>query len=263
MAWFKNNSNIAFHKEYDDIAEDLIDYCVSTGTGYCKITLSCLPFVNLNRNGIIYRNDEETSLKVDALQSLNQIYKNKGGDCEDISLLAIAELNYIMSYCEEEGRDKPHFIAHVPTFSSYTKYIDWKRSDDIGGFYYVTKEMDWGYYNVDEFKISKDYKYYYTVCGLFYEESENYIGIIKTFLGDYILQDAGHCLLAFTTLPIESVDDIKKALEDSILVEPQTGMKYSQDTPKLLDSETSYGDVYISQVIVENDLYQFYESDDG
>ncbi len=261
MSWFKNNSNIAFHKEYDDIADDVIDYCTSTGTGNCKIILSCLPFVNLDRNGIIYRFDEETSLKEDALQSLNQIYKNQGGDCEDVSLLAVAELNYIMSYCKENGADKPQFFAFVPEFDSYLKYSN-RDKDDWGSFYYVTKELDWGYRNAKEHKIPKDYQHYYVVCGLFYEESENYEGL-ASFFGNGVLMDTGHCLLAFTTLPIESVDDIKKALEDSILVEPQTGMKYSQDTPKLLDSETSYEDTYISHVITENDLYQIYESDDG
>ena len=96
IQWFKQNINIENYEDYDLIKEEL-NQCIHYQNG-CRIDLLCLHSINKN-NGFRYKLDEETSKKVDFLQDLKQIFNNKGGDCEDISLLFRAEYNYLLNQC--------------------------------------------------------------------------------------------------------------------------------------------------------------------
>lgn len=96
IQWFKQNINIENYGDYGLIREEL-SRCVHYMDG-CRIDLGCLYSTN-KKNGFEYKLDEKTSKKADFLQDLRQIFSNKGGDCEDFSLLYRAEYNYLLSQC--------------------------------------------------------------------------------------------------------------------------------------------------------------------
>ena len=96
ISWFKKNSNIVGIGEYNSTGEQLKN-CIKRGAS-CKIDTSCIYQVN-KFNGIHYTDDLAATGKDDFLKDLKLIFYQKGGDCEDFSVLFNAEYNYLTDEC--------------------------------------------------------------------------------------------------------------------------------------------------------------------
>lgn len=126
MSWFTSNNNLNSTNTYIQIKDQLKKECLNTAQSQdvCEIKLDCIYNVN-QKNGISYKTDVDLASREDFLQSLDLIYKNKGGDCEDISLLFTAEYNFLADECENEGfdRDKIKASTHSMTFDGSYMYV--------------------------------------------------------------------------------------------------------------------------------------------
>lgn len=96
VTWFKQNSNIENFKDYDKIKDELSE-CLNP-KDKCRIDLTCIYEVN-RKNDFRYTEDETALGKEDFLKDLSLIFDQKGGDCEDFSLLFKAEYNYLVNQC--------------------------------------------------------------------------------------------------------------------------------------------------------------------
>lgn len=182
MKWFRANSVIK-KTDFRPLARELEKRCLKD----CKIKLGCIYLVN-DQEGYEYKSDELTKNATDKLQSLEEFKQNKGGDCEDYGLFFKAELNYLMSKCEN---------PKLETFR------------EGSGKYYLDKEKEWHINNVEGMKL--DATKPVVVCGSMLEPDTEY----------------GHCVLAFTEKEIENTDDFK-ALDEAVMVEPQDGSFYGE-----------------------------------
>jgi len=202
-AWFKLNSDIRNFTEYQKYFFQLDFSCVQLSGDYCYVKLACLPVVNDIYADFEYKTDESTSAKEDKLQGLSEFYANKGGDCEDYSLAAKAEINYLKSQCGTRGNDKIRFEAA-------------NRTDD-NKFYAVDTPQTWGYKNATAYYLPAEYAHPFVLCGTFPvgadPNNQNRLG--------------GHCLIAFSVVAPSSSKNIHDAIADAILVEPQTGFYYA------------------------------------
>ena len=132
IKWFRENSNIENVSDYEAFRTQL-NKCVKFKNN-CEIDLKCIYDVNKD-NGIRYRYDEDTTDRADFLKDLKLIHNQKGGDCEDFSLLFVAEYNYLLNQC----------------LSNYTR---WQITSTV-----INAKKDYSY-KIDE-------NYMYTVCGTF------------------------------------------------------------------------------------------------
>ena len=94
--WFKENSNVENLEIYDSMKTGL-NSCIEFRNS-CRINFECINSVN-EKNKFKYRLDEETTGRLDFLKDLRLIYNQKGGDCEDYSILFKAEYNYLLGKC--------------------------------------------------------------------------------------------------------------------------------------------------------------------
>lgn len=226
LEWFNLNTNLDNLNDYSVVEKDLRTSCLKIDDEKkCWIRTSCLNYVN-NESGFSYQYDNMTRSKEDSLQGLQEIYNNKGGDCEDFSLLAMAELNYLNSYCADKRGEETTYVA-------FTEAEGKKHFVEFTDQYYIKDAEDYTFY----------LKNYYVACGNFPKNRwELY----------------GHCLLAFSDIPLnESVYD---SLSNALLIEPQTGeivfdLRRQSDiqVPKNSHVEGSF----ISLVFDSRDMYIF------
>ena len=191
--------------------------CVNFDEDICEIKLSCLNYVNNEENEFSYQKDEK-----DHLLGLEEIYKQKGGDCEDYSTLAMAELNYLIDYCDDNKMNETLYIAFKDK-DNKKHYVEFSEN------YYIEDAQDYEFYLKD----------YYVVCG-------NFIDV------------GGHCLLGFSDIPINV--DVYRSLKNAILIEPQTGeIKYDlrRDTVIKVPKKDYIEDFYIYLVYDNEDMYLF------
>ncbi|MCD6414806.1 MAG: hypothetical protein J7L23_04245 [Candidatus Diapherotrites archaeon] len=233
MNWFRENSNIDHFSDYKHFQDSLKSRCVKLEHGDCNINLACLSFVNSYKEGLEYKTDNETSGTSDALQNLESIISNKGGDCEDFSILFMAELNYLTGFCTEKN-----------TNASFTGFVQG------GSIFYVENSRTYYLKNTEKKQLPKEYENYYMACGNF-PEAPN----VETS-SDVV----GHCVVAFSPRPIASSKDVYSSLKDAILVEPQTGeLVYDlrNDTEMLVPSNSTYGRYFLYLVVTDKDSYDF------
>ncbi len=101
MEWFAKNSNIKNSDQYNLTREKLNSTCIKTDAN-CHIDLSCIYQTNYDY-GIRYIEDTSSIRKEDFMLNLSLIDTFKGGDCEDFSLLFMAEYNYLFEQCQQRG----------------------------------------------------------------------------------------------------------------------------------------------------------------
>ncbi len=94
--WFRQNTNVANISAYETIRQEL-GKCVKV-RGNCTIDLGCINNVN-QQNYFEYSSDDRSTGRKDYLKNLSMIYGQKGGDCEDFSLLFRAEYDYLVDTC--------------------------------------------------------------------------------------------------------------------------------------------------------------------
>jgi len=251
MKWFTTNSTLDSTSNQKRMGSLLISNCLKKNLDNCEIKTACLRLVGSKEFGTFsftYKFDEITSNKTDYLQSLNQFFENKGGDCEDFSLLFKAQMNYLINSC---GKEKIKIEAYTTT-----------KNDNE---YFVNYNNTWFLSKAKAKKLLSENIYPTIVCGNMYDLRSEQIN--------------GHCVVAFTSKKISSSDDLS-FLVGAELVEPQSGeyLGIVQDPNKVgIDADDSinqnyaniflitkenYDNVilnpsYIHTIITDNDLYHF------
>jgi hypothetical protein len=225
MEWFRTNSVLE-----EEFIEPSLDTCIRLEGDTCRIKTGCIHLVNAKLLEMRYIPDLETSNQRDKMQNLSSIFKNKGGDCEDFSLLYKAQWNYLMEQC---GNSK----IVVEGWESST-----------GDKYALDYEQNWLKDNAKAVVFS-DYKYPSIVCGNMFDPNSGRVN--------------GHCVVAFTKKEIKSVKDLSE-LDKALLIEPQNGKylglindKSSEVSLRGLNNQYSS---YIYQVITNNDHFAFSNS---
>ncbi len=200
LNWFNTNSNIDNVLTYSRVQIGLRKYCIHIENNECQIKLSCIPFINEEKNSIKYLNDSELG-KEDFMQDLNSIYENKGGDCEDLSLLTNAEINYLKTECNQQKEDYQHitFIGYEPAKGQ--KHFIENREE-----YFIKDSRDYKF----------ELKHNYIICGNLPLKPWETKAIPKESW-----EISGHCLLAFSDIALE--EGIKKSINSALLIEPQSG----------------------------------------
>lgn len=251
MKWFTNNSILDNSSNQKRMSSLLVSNCLKKNFDNCEIKTACLRLVGSKEFGTFsfsYKLDEITSSKTDYLQSLTQFFENKGGDCEDFSLLFKAQMNYLINYC---GKEKITIEAYTTT----------KNENE----YFVNYNNNWFLSKAKPKKISSENIYPTIVCGNMYDLRSEQIN--------------GHCVIAFTSKKIISSVDLSP-LVGAELVEPQSG----EYLGKIIDSSNqnavvddsvnqNYSNIfliskenysfvisnpsYIHTIITDNDLYHF------
>lgn len=226
--WFRRNNNVDTLSKYDGVKEKLKEQCVER-TDTCIIDLTCINEVNTDE-GFKYGYDDYATGREDFLKDLDKIYSQRGGDCEDFSLLFTAEYNYLKDHCladysQENVKLKAKEQAKNKVHQEDAPYIDIEGS------------------------------YMYTICGNF--DPGQVI--------DY--EYAGHCLVAITNDPIQSSNDVYDNIKKSTLVEPQNG--FFQGIMGETDMITIFPESvapdtlhFISMVITDDDLMIYDEHAD-
>jgi hypothetical protein len=178
--------------------------------------------------------DDTTLGKQDKFISLSEFLQNKGGDCEDFSLLYKAEINYLLDNCT---KNKITIDAFVPG----------------SGKYFLDNSNTWYYSDAKKYTLKQGYTHPNIVCG---------------FLKDPNKSDAfgGHCVVAFSKEKITSINNLEN-LNLAELVEPQTGQYlghviYGGEAFKIeyyVDGEYIPEDSsYIKQIITNDDYYLYH-----
>ena len=238
LDWFQANASIAELPEYTDIRTSLINNCVKIEGSSCAVRLSCLNFVNEHEAGMSYQTDLSTVGKEDQIQSLSSVLSHQGGDCEDFTQLAFAELNYLEAYCAAQGASDVRYTAFEDTTGS-RHYVEASET------YYINDTQD--------IEVDSEARFFYPVCGSFpsaWDEASLSSGA-----------SYGHCLLGFSDREILKPGDSPLFLERAILIEPQSGKLVidlrSSGLFSIPTTELSPNPYYLSMVITDRDLYSF------
>jgi len=226
LDWFKENANL----ESKSLRSKLDSKCFSSTFSSCKIKAACLDLINEQFMGLKYK-DDTTLGKTDKFISISEFLQNKGGDCEDFSLLYKAEINYLLTGCAAKD-------LTIETFVSGS------------GNYFIDNSNLWYYADAKKYTLKSGYIYPNIVCGVLKDPNR-----ANTF--------GGHCVVAFSKEKISSIDDLEK-IDLAEMVEPQTGQYIGQIVYGLSTFKTEYyfdggyvpEDVsYIKQVITDDDYY--------
>lgn len=123
MEWFTENSNLANSDQFDEIKWKLKEKCIhNTSDNQCRIDLTCIYNVN-KQNSIWYRTDIAATGEEDILQSLDSIYSNHGGDCDDYAFLFTAEFNFLVDQCLISGFERDRIISLADDKSISGNYL--------------------------------------------------------------------------------------------------------------------------------------------
>lgn len=216
LSSFAENSNFRnMPEEYDYLRNGI----ALTKANECKIHLPKIVYVNDANFKLSYRDDIEGETE---LKSLNDIFDDYGGDCDDYSLLFMAEYNALMNSCVNSGFDRSEVMVDGMT-STYGVYI----IEDYGNSYL--------YYTGAPVDINNGDNYMYGVC---YNENET----------------AGHCVVGLFSDSIKSEEDISPLLDGVPLVEPQSGV-YLGEINEDIDEED------ILFLITDTDVYVLEENE--
>jgi len=233
IQWFRQNNHLK-NVDAEDIQDQLEYYCLIMTPIACQIKLGCLPFINEVQNEIMYEPDIAVG-RADYLKNLSLILESKGGDCEDISLLFVAEYNYLVDECLENGYAREQIKLYSYVDDRILKYI--VASDNATG-------VEWFIKNARAVEVSDGKSYLYTVCG--------------TFAG----QEFGHCVVVVSPSEIKRSSDVFSILNGAALVEPQNGklVGYINDESviSLYDNGQRPINTYLVYVIIlNNDMLLF------
>lgn len=228
ISWFKTNSN--FSDSLLDSAgvypfiKEIKKKCVDADA----INLACLPFVMEKKLDFGYIFEKE-----DRLYSLEEIVKNKGGDCEDYSIFTKALLNYIKGIYP----------------SSELTLRSWKTSFGSHFTIYTEGTSYWYVDNAEEYTIGD-------------------LGDLNPSVFCHTVTCAddaceGHCIVGVSETKIENVTDLGN-LEGTKLFEPQNGQYLGKIGSTYTICEKSIEDCgkksnHIFVIIGDDDLYVFEE----
>jgi hypothetical protein len=227
MQWFGTNAILS--SKQNRLLTILKANCKKRLNDTCKINLGCVFLINSEFENFKYINDEITSNEIDKLQSIEEFISNKGGDCEDYSLLFKAEFNSLIKSCEKDNL-KINLVA-------------WEEFDSSKRLW-LNNSQTWYFENARAVNIENNFPN--IVCGNMFDLQSKKIN--------------GHCVIAFTKNKIESISDLN-LLSNAPLVEPQSG-KYmgkinSTSNIFLINDNYSNIDSYINTVITDDDFFLF------
>ncbi len=200
MGWFSLNHD--FNNRIEEVEDTDNMYilaqlykCKKEEADYCKIKSGCLPFIN-TQNGVTYIADWRITGKIDYLKDIITTLDDKGGDCEDQSLLFVAEYNYLIDECMDMGYLRDEIKINTYVYEPGTMYfMTYDEQSRIQHYYPNSKPVD----------IANGDNYFYVVCGGRHDS--------KT----------GHCVVALTAEKIERSTELYGKLDGAPLIEPQTG----------------------------------------
>lgn len=228
LDWFKDNATL----KNNLIKSKLSTKCYSETSNSCRIKGACLDLVNEQFIGLKYKDDTLLN-KADKFQAIDEFLANKGGDCEDFSLLYKAEINYLLDSCKNK---KPKIEVFVPG----------------SGNYFIDNSNSWYYPKATKYTLKEGYIYPNIVCGVLKDPNKNNVF-------------GGHCVVALSKEKITSISDLNK-IDLAELIEPQTGqyigrIKHGPKTfgveyyekGKYIPQPVSY----IKQIITDDDYYLY------
>ncbi|MDD3084199.1 MAG: hypothetical protein PHP82_04200 [Candidatus ainarchaeum sp.] len=225
MDWFRTNSFLG--EKQKNILLQLKSNCINETIDSCQINLACLSLINNEFQNFSYLVDTKTSQEIDKMQSIEQFISNKGGDCEDYSLLFKAEYNSLVKDCLEEKKE--------------IKLFTWAKGNTR---YWLNNSSTWYRENAKKIFLEKDYIYPIIVCGNMYDFQSQKVN--------------GHCMIAFTKKEIFSTQDLIE-LNNAPIVEPQNGLyigKINSDSNiNMIDFEKNYS--YINTLITNQDFFLY------
>lgn len=231
MDWFRENSTIESINDLNRFKLKLKTKCVYCENDYCYIKTACIEHVNSTYLKLKYKEDIRTSKEEDKLQTLESFVNNKGGDCEDFSLLFTAQLRYLVDYIKLEKEKIPIIESIIEDKTNVDYYIYGDPGED-GSWYYDK--------NIKGYHLDENYIHPYVVCGNLYDiQSQEY---------------NGHCVTLVTNYEIERPEDISEKIYNSYLIEPQFGdfIDYV-DYSGLLGEQNNIGEIYM--IITKNDIF--------
>lgn len=232
IEWFKSNSKLENMSEEDRIKRELENSCIYVDGENCNIKLGCFYLINKREFNLEYKFDTETSNATDKLQSINDFFLNRGGDCEDYSFFYKAEYNYLLEECKDKNIILESWYRLNSSEELTKHWLNFQKS------WYIDEVVNVDFYN---------YKYPNVVCGNLYDPQKENV--------------SGHCMIAFTKEKIDYIGDLDK-LNGSILIEPQNGNYIGMvDDDVYLLNETLYNNhdfiSWINVVITDDDYYLF------
>ncbi len=225
LDWFNTNSVLG--ENHENVLLNLKSNCKKQTSKSCLINLGCFNLVNSKFINYKYKDDLVTSSSFDKLQSVSDFVKNKGGDCEDFSLFFKAEYNSLVDSCDGK---KPNLFAWV---------------ENKGSKFWSNFSETWYLPDAKAQYLDVNNIHPLVVCGSIFDPQSQQVN--------------GHCVLAFASRKIISVEDIF-VLEDSELIEPQTGQYLGfigSDSGVFLVSLNSSSLSYIDTLITDNDFFIF------
>jgi hypothetical protein len=239
MSWFQANSTLDGHAEYNGIKRELEDKCMQVDGNQCRIKLGCLSFVN-QQNNLVYKEDTAVSQREDFLQSLGDIHAHGGGDCEDFSLLFKAQIAHLRSACGARGANDVRFQSFAPSPGD-------KHYVEFGNQYYIEDTRD-----VD---LPSDKQEVAMICGTMPA------ALFPDTISQTDAESFGHCLLGFSSAPLNAAADSPEFLRQSVMIEPQTGERIGAvaEHPEILVPVNAFPDKvnYLFMLVGDNDLYSF------
>jgi len=239
MAWFQRNATFEGNPQYSSLNRDIEQNCLSIASNRCQINLSCLSWRN-NVYGFRYIPDETVSERSDYLHDLDAIYKNRGGDCEDYSLLVNAQIRHLKSQCQAANATNVQYISS---------------EDAPGERHYVNSGQTVYLPDKKETLLPATHQHHHIVCGSFPRH------IFPDQISQTDAASFGHCLLGFSDRPLNTATDSKTFLENAILVEPQNGSLIA-NRPRdvgleILTDAFPTSTTYLFLLISDRDLYTF------
>lgn len=226
IKWFKKNSNFSEQFLENDEVKSFVNRVESKCISDNNVNLGCLVFQMEKRLGFKYVLEEG-----DRLYSLEEIIKNKGGDCEDYSIFTMALLNYLKSASSEDALD----------------LVGWKWKLGSRFIIYEASGSSWYIPNAEAYTMGalsklNPFVFCYTA------ECTN--GVCN-----------GHCVVGLSKTKLENTSSLS-SIHNAKLFEPQTGGYLGkigtdyflcEDGIKNCDIKLKYGFV----IIGDSDLYIF------
>lgn len=243
MSWFNANSILDESRDMQWTKKNIGNQCYRIIDRTCMIKTACFYLVNENMLNIFYQRDIQLTGEEDRLQSLEEFFENRGGDCEDYSLFFKAQQNYVLDRCFEKGAENFVIESWTPNPAKENKYI-----------INFVEDKEWYITGVDVIELPEGYIYPNIVCGNIFDPTLNGV--------------AGHCVIAYTKDKIKTINDVYQLLNKAPMIEPQDGryMGLINDYSSGIYLNSNFDDAthhsYIWQVITDNDLFRYYRERD-
>lgn len=239
MSWFNSNSRLDDSRDMAWTQQNIRNQCYMVDDGKCYIKTACFYLVNERMLNLHYQTDIKLTDELDRLQSLQDFFSNRGGDCEDYSLFFKAEFNNLIERCHEKRIEDEDIIVE-----------GWDENPPLDAKYFMNFNENrlWFLKNKRGVKMPEGYLHPIIVCGDFWQ--------------------GGHCVIAFTKEKINTINDVYLYLNMAPMIEPQNGMYLGlindPSSGVYINSNTDDSEhrFLIWQIVSDRDLFRYYRDKD-